>query len=61
MQKKLPEGTYYIADLIGLDVYSDEEELLGKVDYIYNTGSSDIYVVKMMKAKKFYCQQSKMY
>ena len=33
--KKLPEGTYYIADLIGLDVYSDEEELLGKVDYIY--------------------------
>ena len=44
--KKLPEGTYYIADLIGLDVYSDEEELLGKVDDIYNSGSADIYVVK---------------
>lgn len=44
--KKLPEGTYYIVDLIGLDVYTDEDKLLGKVDDIYNTGSSDIYVVK---------------
>lgn len=44
--RKLPEGTYYIADLLGLDVYSDEGKLLGKVDDIYNSGSSDIYVVK---------------
>ena len=33
-------------------VYSDEEELLGKVDYIYNTGSSDIYVVKNDEGKE---------
>ena len=44
--KKLPEGTYYIADLIGLDVYSDDGKLLGKLDDIFNTGSNDIYVVK---------------
>lgn len=44
--KKLPEDTYFIADLIGLEVYSDEGELLGKLDDIYNNGSSDIYVVK---------------
>lgn len=44
--KKLPEGTYFIADLIGLEVYSDENQLLGKVDDIYNTGANDIYVVK---------------
>ena len=44
--KKLPEGTYYIADLIGLQVYTDSGELLGKVDDIYNSGSADIYVVK---------------
>ena len=43
---KLPKDTYFIADLIGLPVYTDEDELLGKVDDIYNTGSSDIYVVK---------------
>lgn len=42
----LEEGTYYIVDLIGLDVYTDEGKLLGKVDDIYNTGGKDIYVVK---------------
>ena len=42
----LEEGTYFIADLIGAEVYTDEGKLLGKVDDIYNTGSNDIYVVK---------------
>ena len=42
----LEEGTYYIVDLIGLDVYSDEGNLLGKVDDIFNNGSCDIYAVK---------------
>ena len=50
--EKLPEGTYYIADLIGLDVYTDENKLLGKVDYIYNAGSSDIYIVKDEQGKE---------
>ena len=44
--KPLEEGKYYIADLIGLDVYTEEGKALGKVDDIYNTGSNDIYVVK---------------
>lgn len=44
--KPLEEGEYYIIDLIGLDVYTDEGTHLGKVDDIYNTGSNDIYVVK---------------
>ncbi len=44
--KKLPKDTYFIVDLLGLDVYTDEGKLLGKVDDIYNAGSSDIYVVK---------------
>ena len=42
----LEEGQYFIVDLIGLDVYTDEGKLLGKVDDIYNTGANDIYVVK---------------
>ena len=42
----LEEGTYFIADLIGLEVYTDDGKLLGKVEDIYNTGSKDIYVVK---------------
>ena len=42
----LEEGTYFIADLIGLEVYTEEGKLLGKVEDIYNTGANDIYVVK---------------
>lgn len=42
----LEEGTYFIADLIGLEVYTDENQLLGTVEDIYNTGSNDIYVIK---------------
>lgn len=45
-EPELEEGTYYIVDLIGLEVYSDEGEILGKIDDIFNNGSSDIYVVK---------------
>ena len=45
-EEPLAEGVYYIVDLIGLDVYTDEGQLLGKVDDIFNTGSNDIYVVK---------------
>ncbi|MCI9110403.1 MAG: 16S rRNA processing protein RimM [Bacilli bacterium] len=42
----LEEGTYFIADLLESDVYSDEGEYLGKLEDIYNTGAKDIYVVK---------------
>ena len=42
----LEEGTYYIVDLLGSEVYTDEDVLLGKLEDIYNTGSNDIYVVK---------------
>lgn len=42
----LPEGVYYIADLIGLDVYTEDGDFIGRVDDIYNTGSNDIYVIK---------------
>ena len=45
-EPELEEGTYYIVDLLGLDVYSDEGILLGKVEDIFNNGSCDIYDVK---------------
>ena len=45
-EEPLEEGTYYIVDMIGLDVYTEEGELLGKLEDIFNTGSNDIYVVK---------------
>ena len=45
-EEPLEEGTYYIVDMIGLDVYTDEGEKLGILDDVFNSGSSDIYVVK---------------
>lgn len=50
--KKLPKNTYFIADLLGLIVYTDENILLGKVEDIYNSGASDIYVVKSEDGKQ---------
>ena len=51
-KKGLPEGTYYIADLIGLDVYTEDGNLFGKVTDIYNTGANDIYTVKTQDGKE---------
>lgn len=50
--KKLPKDTYFIADLIGLGVYSDENKYLGKVEDIFSTGANDVYVVKNDEGKQ---------
>ena len=50
--KKLPKDTYFIADLLGLTVYTDENILLGKVEDIYNSGANDIYVIKSEDGKQ---------
>ncbi|MGN0107934.1 MAG: ribosome maturation factor RimM [Hominilimicola sp.] len=42
----LPEGVYYIADLIGLDVVKEDGEKVGVIADVFNTGSNDIYEVK---------------
>ena len=49
----LEEGQYFITDLIGLNVYLENGEKLGVLEDIYNTGSSDIYVVKNELGKQF--------
>ena len=40
------EGEYYWRDIIGLAVYTDQGLELGTVVDIFETGSSDIYVVR---------------
>ena len=42
---ELEEGVYYIADLIGLDVY-DESGKIGVLADVFNTGANDIYEVR---------------
>ena len=43
---KLPENSYFIVDLIGIEVTTDEGQLLGKITDVFPTGSNDVYVVK---------------
>ena len=49
---ELQEGEYFIVDLLGLNVITDENELIGKLEDIFNTGSNDIYVVKSEDGKQ---------
>lgn len=41
----LPEGVYFVADLIGCDVY-ENDTLLGKIDDVFPAGGCDVYSIK---------------
>ncbi len=43
---KLPEDFYFITDIIGIEVFTEDGELLGNVIDVFPTGSNDVYVVK---------------
>lgn len=42
----LDENEYFITDLIGLKVWSDEDEELGELTDVLQTGANDVYVVR---------------
>lgn len=42
----LPEGRYYIADILGMEVVTDAGRSLGKVVDVFKTGSNDVYTVR---------------
>lgn len=45
-QAKLPENTYFIADLIGLEVRDAENgSVYGKITEVFKTGANDVYEI----------------
>ncbi|MDF2675850.1 MAG: rimM [Bacillota bacterium] len=44
--RELPEDSYYLFDLEGIEVYTTEGEFIGKITDIYQTGANDVYEVK---------------
>ncbi len=42
----LPENSYYLFDLEGMDVYSNNGDYIGKISEVYQTGANDVYEVK---------------
>lgn len=43
---KLKKDEYFIADMIGLQVVSDENEFLGRLGDVIQTGANDVYVIQ---------------
>ena len=48
----LPDNEYYWKDLIGLMVETTEGVELGKIDWIFNTGSNNVLIVKEQNKEK---------
>ena len=49
---ELEEDSYFIVDIIGCKVFTDENEFLGKVIDVFQTGSNDVYTVKNNEDKE---------
>ncbi|MFH1501955.1 MAG: ribosome maturation factor RimM [Candidatus Eisenbacteria bacterium] len=43
---ELPEGRYFVDDILGLSVYCDTGECLGRVEEVLTMPASDVYVVR---------------
>ena len=48
---ELGKDEYFIADLIGIQVVSDEGEELGTISDVLQTGANDVYEVEMADGK----------
>ncbi len=44
---RLRKDEYFIADLIGIDIYDEEEEKVGVLKDVIETGANDVYVIQM--------------
>ena len=49
---ELEEDEYFIADLIGLSVITDEGEELGELTDVLKTGANDVYEVTMSDGRE---------
>jgi len=52
-KRELPEDTFYISDIKGLDVYTVENVYLGKVKDILQAGSNEVYIIASEEGKEY--------
>lgn len=48
----IPEDSYLVVDMLKCNVYTEENELLGKMVDVLSTGSNDVYVVRTAEGKE---------
>src|SRR5436305_472369 len=46
----LPEGHYFLDDLLGMEVVAEDGETVGAISEVIRTGSNDVYVVSGLGA-----------
>lgn len=51
-EEELEKDSYYVVDILGCQVNTDENQELGKVVDVFQTGSNDVYVVKDEQGKQ---------
>lgn len=49
----LPEGSYYHFELIGMEVFSESGEKLGKIVDVFETCSNDVYVMRQGRKETY--------
>ncbi len=49
---KLQKDEYFIADLIGVSVYDEADQLLGGLEDVMATGANDVYVIRMTDGRE---------
>ena len=48
----LEEDEYYISDVIGMDVVTEDGEILGKLEDVMQTGANDVFVIRLTNDKE---------
>jgi len=51
---KLPKDSYFIFDLIGIDVYDENDAFIGGITNVLQTGSNDCYNIRRNDGFEFY-------
>lgn len=49
---KLKKDEYFIADMIGMDVFAEDGELFGALKDVMETGANDVYIIEMSDGKE---------
>lgn len=49
---RLKKDEYYVADLVGVTVFDEEEKEIGKLMDVMRTGANDVYVIQMNNGKE---------
>ena len=44
---KLQKDEYFIADLIGVEVFDEDDNYIGKLTDVLETGANDVYIIDM--------------